>query len=81
MKTEIELPEDLYRELERLARDEGLNIGQVVRLGVEQLVGDRRGIRVGSVTAVPPPARHLGPFLRPVEDWRLLSNDPVDGEP
>lgn len=73
--TEIELPDEVYRQAERLAADTGLTLADVVRNSLERTLpsysqksGDWR----------PPQPVSLG-IVGPVEDdeRRLLANDPT----
>jgi hypothetical protein len=75
VKTQIQLPDELYQEAKRVAREREISFAEVVRRGVDYItrvyppVGDRK-------TGWSPPApRRLGAFLAPVESWRELAQD------
>ena len=77
IKTQIQLPDDLYAEAKRVAREREMSLAEVVRRGVEY------------ITRVYPPAsgkpqnwslpepNDLGQCQAPPEHWRLLANDPT----
>ena len=77
-RAEIQLPDPLYQQVEGLAQQLHLSVPELLRQAAEQMLRRQPG--------PPPPAnggwrfpegRHLGPFRAPVEDWRLLANDPA----
>ncbi len=69
VKTQIQLPDDLYREAKRVSREREISFAEVVRRGVEYITrvyptaGDRKG------EWSPPAPRRLGAFRAPVESW------------
>jgi len=75
VKTQIQLPDDLYREAKRVAREREISFAEVVRRGVEYITrvyppaGDRKA------EWSPPAPRRLGAFRAPVESWRELAQD------
>lgn len=75
VKTQIQLPDMLYREAKRVAREREVSFAEVVRRGVEYVTrvyppldADAKAWRL------PKPSR-LGSFNAPPEDWRVLAND------
>ncbi len=78
IKTQIQLPDALYREAKRVARDREISLAEVVRRGLEYIVRIYPPVPSGAPPWVPPPPRALGTFQAPEEDWRLLANEPTD---
>lgn len=75
-RTQIQLPDALYEEVKRVAREREMSLAEVVRLGVEYIT--RACPAVGSERSwTPPPASNLGAFKASPEDWRLLVNEPA----
>jgi len=75
-RTEVQLPDTIYQQVERLAAQFHLTLPEFLRQAAEQMVqrqpkppskpnGDWRF----------PQGRHLGAFRVPVEDWRLPANE------
>jgi len=75
VRTQIQLPDDLYRDAKRLAEEHEITLAEVVRRGLEHMI---RIYPPRDVTAsgwrLPEP-RHLGRFLAPEEQWRELANE------
>ena len=75
-RTQIQLPDALYEEVKRVAREREMSLAEVVRLGLEYIT--RAYPAVGSERSwTPPPASNLGAFKASPEDWRLLVNEPA----
>ena len=76
VRIQIQLPDALYEEVKRVAREREMPLAEVVRRGVEYIT---RGYpAVGSDRSwTPPPASEIGAFKASPEDWRLLVNEPV----
>lgn len=75
VKTQIQLPEHLYREAKRIAAEYEMSFAEVVRRSLERTVPAYP--RRGAADWQPPEPRDLGQ-RRAVDDdeWRLLANDP-----
>ena len=73
VKTQIQLPDELYREAKRVAREREVSFAEVVRRGLEYItrVYPPAGGRAEAWS--PPAPRRLGAFKAPVEDWRELA--------
>ena len=78
-KTEVQLPDAIYEQVEDLAGRLRLTVPEVLRQAAEQMLlrqaspqpranGDWRF----------PEGRHRGPFRAPAEDWCLLANEAAD---
>lgn len=80
IKTQIQLPDELYREAKRVARDREWSLAEVVRRGVEYITRVYPPVSGSAAPWTPPSPRRLGAFLAPVEDWRLLANEGGKGD-
>ncbi len=78
VKTQVQIPDHLYREAKRLAREREMSLAEIMRQGLEYMVRVYPP-RQSSGEWSPPPPRHLGRFLAPPEAWRELSNIPMTG--
>ncbi len=78
VKTQIQLPERLYREAKRVAREREMSLAEVVRRAVEYAVSVRPASPQSKTTGewmLPTPSG-MGEFLAPLEDWRMIANEP-----
>jgi len=75
IRTQVQLPDDLYRAAKHLASEQEMTLAEVVRRGLEHMlrIYPPRG-GVGEQWQ-PPTARKLGKFLAPAQDWRALANE------
>lgn len=76
VRIQIQLPDALYAEVTRVAREREMPLAEVVRSGVEYITGAHSGVASDRRWA-PPPASELGAFRASPDDWRLLVNEPV----
>jgi hypothetical protein len=75
VKTQIQLPDTLYREAKRIAREREISFAEVVRRGVEYVTRIYPPLEAGATAwRIPTPSR-LGAFQAPPKDWRALAND------
>ncbi|MCA9489630.1 MAG: hypothetical protein KC621_06890 [Myxococcales bacterium] len=80
MQLEIELPEELYRDLERLAEAQEWTLAETLRRGAELLLHSYpRDLEPASTWQLPEPMA-LGDFVAPVSDWRRLANETTPRE-
>lgn len=75
VRTQIQLPDNIYRQAKRIAEQHEISLAEVVRRGLEHM------IRVHPVQETAeqwelPPAKHLGEFRAPPSRWRELANEP-----
>jgi hypothetical protein len=76
VRTQIQLPDEVYRQAKRIAAQHEISLAEVVRRGLEHM------IRVHPVSAESesawqlPAAKHLGEFLTPPATFRDLANEP-----
>jgi hypothetical protein len=76
VRTQIQLPDDLYRSAKRIAERHEVSLAEVVRRGLEHMI---RVYPVGDGAEGKwrlPESQHLGGFLAPPSAWRELSNEP-----
>jgi len=73
-RTQIQLPEPLFRHVRRVARLLDWSVAEVLRRGAEHIVSCYPPGKSAARPWTPPPPRHLGEFLLPVEDWRDVSS-------
>ena len=79
-KIEIELPEALFIEANRVARERGMSLTDVVCLGLEHMIRIRPQRPIRMTKWSPPPPSPMGEYRIPPAEWRLLVNDPtLDG--
>lgn len=78
IKTQVQLPEGLYREAKRVAREREISLAEVMRRGLEYVVRVYPPIDPGQGDWHPPQPRSLGVFKAPEEDWRELANPAPD---
>ena len=76
VRTQIQLPDALYDEARRVAREREMSLAEVVRRGVEYITQVYPPV-TGSEPWSPPAPSDLGPFKAPEGDWRLIVNDPA----
>lgn len=70
----MQLPDALYRDARRVAAEQELTLAEIVRRGLEYIVG-LYPPRPASSDWQPPPARQLGRFRAEPEQWRDLANE------
>ncbi len=78
IKTQVQLPDELYREAKRVAREREISLAEVIRRGVEYVTRVYPPVEKKKPSWEPPAPQMLGKFLVSVEGWRLLANDPHD---
>lgn len=75
IRTQVQLPDELYRDAKRIAEEREITLAEVVRRGLEHMarIYPPRNAPTGGWR--PPEPRHLGSFRSPVEQWRELANE------
>ena len=76
IKTQVQLPEALYKEAKRVAREREISLAEVMRRGLEYITRRYPPLK-SSEEWTPPAPQHLGSFQAPVEDWREEANAPT----
>lgn len=79
-KTQIQLPDDLYRRVKRLAAEWEWSLAETFRRGVEQLMEVYPAQPVESGTWVPPTPRDLGRGGQSAEDLHRVAMEDMDPE-
>lgn len=74
IRTQIQLPDALYRDAKRIAAEQEISLAEVLRRGLEhmQRLYPPRG--AAAAWQLPEPAR-LGPFQSDASRWRELANE------
>lgn len=75
IKIRIQIPDDLYREAKRVAREREMSLAEVVRRGLECMTMVYPPL-ASSETWSPPKPNHLGSFAKPPDEWRELASIP-----
>jgi hypothetical protein len=73
VRTQVQLPDELYREAKRIAAEQEVTLAEVVRRGLEHMLRIYPPRAATANRWQPPPPRHLGGFAAPVEQWRELA--------
>jgi hypothetical protein len=76
IRTQVQLPDELYRDAKRVAREHDMTLAEVVRRGLEYMVRIYPTRNMASDTWHPPTPRRLGPFRVSEDEWRELANEP-----
>lgn len=74
VRTQIQLPDELYREAKRIAAEREISLAEVLRRGLEhmqRLYPPRRSDRPWQ----PPAPDALGEFQAAAQQWRELANN------
>lgn len=74
IRTQIQLPDELYREAKRIAAEQEISLAEVLRRGLEQMQRMYPPRAAIDGWRLPEPA-HLGFFNEPCDRWRELAND------
>ena len=75
IKTQVQLPDELYKEAKRVAREREISLAEVMRRGLEYIVKVYPPVQPRQQDWTPPPPRSLGGFQAAEQDWRSLAND------
>jgi hypothetical protein len=75
IKTQVQLPDRLYREAKRVAGEREISLAEVLRRGVEYIVRTYPRLEEGPRPWTPPAPHHLGGFKAPPDEWRLMANE------
>lgn len=73
-RTQIQLPDELYRQAKRIAAEQEITLAEVVRRGLEHMLRIYPPARSSEHWQRPEP-RHLGRFRAPDDEWRKLANE------
>jgi len=75
VRTQVQLPDALYRQAKRIAKEQEITLAEVVRRGLEHMLRIYPPGREDRDAWQPPAPRSLGAFKAPVEDWRELAQE------
>ncbi len=73
IRTQIQLPDELYREAKRIAAEQEISLAEVLRRGLEHMQSIYPPGR-GARSWRPPEPAALGEFKAVESDWRELAN-------
>ncbi len=73
IKTQVQLPDALYNEAKRVAREREMSLAEVMRRGIEYMARVYPPLESSQAWS-PPKPQHLGNFLSSEEKWRELAN-------
>lgn len=75
IKTQVQIPDELYRRAKIVAAEKEWSFAEVVRRGLEYITQvNPPGRKTVDVWRLPAP-QDLGPFLAPPEQWTELSHE------
>ncbi|OGQ11969.1 MAG: hypothetical protein A2138_15310 [Deltaproteobacteria bacterium RBG_16_71_12] len=74
-RTQIQLPDPLYRRLKELAERHDWSLAEAVRRGVELLIHSYPEAPASASAWKLPGPFDFGEFKAPVSDWRQLANE------
>lgn len=75
IKTQVQIPDHLYAEAKRLARENEMSFAEVVRRGLEEIIRHHPPGRTRSSEWQLPEAASMGPALAPEDEWTALSHE------
>jgi hypothetical protein len=75
VKTQVQIPDHLFREAKRLAEENEMSFAEVVRRGLEEIIRHHPPGRMQAEKWVLPPPRDLGSALAPEEEWTALCHE------
>ena len=81
VRTEIQLPDELYRELEALAQEKEWSLAEIIRRAAEQLLQSYPERRSPKAEWKLPGPYALGEFLAPVDEWRAMAAEGGEAVP
>lgn len=75
VKTQVQFPDELFREAKRVAGEQEMSFAEVVRRGLEMVIqGYPPGRMPGQKWTLPPPRKMGSPKLLE-RDWELAARD------
>ena len=74
IRTQIQLPQTLYEEVKRVAREREMSVAEVVRRGVEYITRTYPPVASDEPWSLPTPS-DLGAFKAAPEEWPLIVHD------
>jgi hypothetical protein len=75
VKTQVQIPDTLYREAKRIAAENEMSFAEVVRRGLEEIINHHPPGRNRADSWEPPAAYDMGAALAPESEWTALCHD------
>ncbi|TDU66064.1 hypothetical protein EI77_03801 [Prosthecobacter fusiformis] len=75
VKTQVQIPDALFREAKRIAAENEMSFAEVVRRGLEEIILHHPPGRERAAEWQIPAAFDLGETLAPEEDWTALCHE------
>jgi hypothetical protein len=75
VKTQVQIPDALFREAKRIASENEMSFAEVVRRGLEEIILHHPPRRERAADWAPPAVFDLGETLAPEEDWTALCHE------
>ena len=75
VKTQVQIPDALYREAKRIAAENEMSFAEVVRRGLEEIIVHHPPGRQRPDAWKPPQTHDLGETLAPEHEWASLCHD------
>jgi hypothetical protein len=75
VKTQVQIPDALFREAKRLAAENEMSFAEVVRRGLEEIIRHHPPGRMKADTWSLPQPFDMGATLAPEEQWTALCHD------
>lgn len=75
VKTQVQIPDGLYREAKRIAAENEMSFAEVVRRGLEEIIVHHPPGRQRPDQWEPPQSFDLGQTLAPESEWTSLCRD------
>ena len=70
VKTRVQIPNELYEQAKRVAREREISLAEVMRRGLEYIVRVYPPAGTANGKWIPPRPRPLGTFRYPTNEWR-----------
>lgn len=75
VKTQVQIPDALFREAKRLAAENEMSFAEVVRRGLEEIIKHHPPGRTRAESWSLPQPFDMGATLAPEEEWTALCHD------
>jgi hypothetical protein len=75
VKTQVQIPDALFREAKRLAAENEMSFAEVVRRGLEEIIRHHPPGRTRADAWSLPESFDMGTTLAPEEEWTTLCHD------
>ena len=75
VKTQVQIPDALFREAKRLAAENEMSFAEVVRRGLEEIIKHHPPGRTRAESWSLPQHFDMGATLAPEEEWTALCHD------